>query len=135
MTQYIKTIGYEAPSYVIEKFLEVQNLELLIEYLERLIETPITKNNNLLGNNKDYTALLLNCYLKLQKKDKIEEQMIKDRGSDSIFDVETAIDVCRMKLEIYGVMHVWSLSLSLVTICSILSHERTTQKKKTILPI
>jgi len=66
-------------------------------YLERLIETPITKNNNLLGNNKDYTALLLNCYLKQQKKDKIQEQMIKDRGSDSIFDVQTAIDVCRQK--------------------------------------
>lgn len=97
MQEYLKTIGYEAPSYVIEKFLDVQNLDLLIEYLERLIETPITKNNTLLGNNKDYTALLLNCYLKQQKKDKIEEQMIKDRGSDSIFDVETAIDVCRQK--------------------------------------
>lgn len=97
MEQYIKTIGYEAPSYVIEKFLEVQNLDLLIEYLEKLIETPITKNNTLLGNNKDYTALLLNCYLKQEKKSKIEEQMIKDRGSDSIFDVETAIDVCRQK--------------------------------------
>lgn len=60
MSQYIKTIGYEAPSYVIEKYLDVQNLDLLIEYLERLIETPITKSNNLLGNNKDYTALLLN---------------------------------------------------------------------------
>jgi len=60
MAQYVKTIGYEAPSYVIEKFLEVENLDLLIEYLEKLIDTPITKNNNLLGNNKDYTALLLN---------------------------------------------------------------------------
>lgn len=60
MGEYIKTIGFEAPSYVIEKFLDVQNLDLLIEYLERLIETPVTKNNNLLGNNKDYTALLLN---------------------------------------------------------------------------
>ena len=97
MAQYVKTIGYEAPSYVIEKFLEVENLDLLIEYLEKLIDTPITKNNNLLGNNKDYTALLLNWYLKQQRKDKIEEQMIKDRGSDSIFDVETAIDVCRQK--------------------------------------
>jgi hypothetical protein len=97
MDEYIKTIGFEAPSYVIEKFLEVQNLDLLILYLEKLIDTPITKNNNLLGNNKDYTALLLNCYLKQQKKDKIEEQMIKDRGSDSIFEVQTAIDVCRQK--------------------------------------
>ena len=91
MAQYIKTIGYEAPSYVIEKFLDVQNLDLLIEYLEKLIEMAITTNN------KDYTALLLNCYLKQQKKEKIEEQMIKDRGSDTIFDVKTAIDVCRQK--------------------------------------
>ena len=97
INHYIKTIGYEAPSYVIEKYLDVQNLDLLIEYLEKLIETPITKNNNLLGNNKDYTALLLNCYLKQQKKEKIQEQINKGRGTDSIFDVDTAIDVWRQK--------------------------------------
>lgn len=49
------------------------------------------------GNNKDYTALLLNCYIKEQRTDKIEEQMRKDICSESIFDVETAIEVCRQK--------------------------------------
>jgi len=63
MDFYMKTIGEEAPSYVIEKYLDVQNLQLLIDYLERLIETPV-KSGNLFGNNKDYTALLLNCYIK-----------------------------------------------------------------------
>ncbi len=63
MDFYLKTIGEEAPSYVIEKYLDVQNINLLIDYLEKLIETPV-RSSNLFGNNKDYTALLLNCYIK-----------------------------------------------------------------------
>jgi len=45
----------------------------LIKYLEKLIETPtITSKtmqsyNNILSDyNKDYTALLLNCYVKMK---------------------------------------------------------------------
>ena len=64
MNEYKNTIGYVAPSYVIEKYLEVTNLQLLIDYLERLIDTPVTSQNHMFGNNKDYTALLLNCYIK-----------------------------------------------------------------------
>jgi len=94
MDFYIKTIGEEAPSYVIEKYLDVQNINLLIDYLEKLIETPVW-STNLFGNNKDYTALLLNCYIKEQKTDKIEAMMRKDICSESIFDVETAIEVCK----------------------------------------
>lgn len=47
--------------------------------------------------NKDYTALLLNCYVKLKQKDKIDDLIAKQSNnqSDSIFDVETAIEVCR----------------------------------------
>ena len=41
MDFYIRTIGEEAPSYVIEKYLDVSNLSLLIDYLEKLIETPV----------------------------------------------------------------------------------------------
>jgi len=40
MEFYIKTIGEEAPSYVIEKYLDVQNIQLLIDYLEKVIEAP-----------------------------------------------------------------------------------------------
>ena len=97
MAEYLKTIGYLAPSYVIEKYLEVSNLQLLIDYLERLIDTPATAQSHMFGNNKDYTALLLNCYIKEQRTDKIEAQLKKDRCSESIFDVETAIEVFRQK--------------------------------------
>ena len=97
MQHYIKTIGFEAPSYVIERYLDVSNLQFLIDYLEILIETPIQNSKHLFGNNKDYTALLLNCYIKEQRADKIEAQMEKDPCSETIFDVETAIEVCRQK--------------------------------------
>jgi len=48
----------------------VQQLPNLIKYLERLIETPTVQTKtiqslNTVGDyNKDYTALLLNCYVK-----------------------------------------------------------------------
>jgi len=67
MKGYMKTIDYEAPSYVIEKYLDVNNLDHLIMYLEKLINTPNKgPRSNLFGNSKDYTALLLNCYIKEQ---------------------------------------------------------------------
>ena len=68
----------------------------MIDYLEKVIEAPVWQNN-LFGNNKDYTALLLNCYIKESKTDKLEAMMRKDICSDSIFDVETAIEVCKQK--------------------------------------
>lgn len=40
MEFYMKTIGEEPPSYVIEKYLDVQNISLLIDYLEKVIEAP-----------------------------------------------------------------------------------------------
>ena len=58
----------------------MQHLPYLIKYLEKLIETPTQQQgNNMQGQsfnsmsdyNKDYTALLLNCYVKLKQKDKI----------------------------------------------------------------
>lgn len=77
MEFYIKTIGEEPPSYVIEKYLDIQNIQLLIDYLEWVIEAP-QSDKNLMGNNKDYTALLLNCYIKEQKTEKLEAILKKD---------------------------------------------------------
>jgi len=77
LDQYLDTIGYLNPSYVIQRYIEVQQLPNLIRYLERLIETPTVsaksmQNINTMGDyNKDYTALLLNCYVKMKQKDKI----------------------------------------------------------------
>jgi len=52
--------------------------------------------------NKDYTALLLNCYVKMKQKDKISELIKKSESQhqgDSIFDIDTAIEVCRQQEE------------------------------------
>jgi hypothetical protein len=84
LEQYINTIGYLNPSYVIQRYIEVQQLPNLIKYLEKLIETPTVssssniQNVNTLGDyNKDYTALLLNCYVKMKQNDKISELISK----------------------------------------------------------
>ena len=60
--QYLKTIGFVNPSYVIQKFINVQFLPLLVKYLEILTTTKSKKED---GDSKDYTALLVNCYVKL----------------------------------------------------------------------
>lgn len=59
----------------------------LIKYLEKLIETPtITSKtmqsyNNILNDyNKDYTALLLNCYVKMKQKAKIADLIKKSEN-------------------------------------------------------
>jgi hypothetical protein len=57
--QYILTIGFVEPSYVIRKYLDVSQIDFLIEYLEKVHERKIAK--------KEHTALLLNCYVKKQK--------------------------------------------------------------------
>jgi hypothetical protein len=52
--------------------------------------------------NKDYTALLLNCYVKMKQKEKISELIEKSKSQnsgESIFDIDTAIEVCRQQEE------------------------------------
>ena len=44
---------------------------------------------------KDYTALLLNCYIKLKKINKLEKFVDGKNISDQLLDVETAIEVCK----------------------------------------
>ena len=56
--------------------------------------------NSLADYNKDYTALLLNCYVKTKKPEKITQLIDKASstgvgGKETIFDVATAIEVCR----------------------------------------
>ncbi|KAJ3671703.1 hypothetical protein LUZ60_007782 [Juncus effusus] len=88
MNQYINTIGYLEPSYVIQKFLDAQRIYNLTNYLEKLHDRGLA--------SKDHTTLLLNCYTKLKDVEKLN-QFIKDDGTagEHKFDVETAIRVCR----------------------------------------
>ena len=89
MQQFIKTIGHIEPSYVIRKFLDSERLGLLVNYLQAL-------HHKGLGNS-DHTTLLINCYAKL--KDSNLDSFLKVEMSNSeeewLFDVETAIHVCR----------------------------------------
>ncbi|XP_059475193.1 vacuolar protein sorting-associated protein 11 homolog [Neocloeon triangulifer] len=84
--QYIKTIDKLEPSYIIRKYLDSQLIEHLTTYLQAL------HKHGLAG--EDHTTLLLNCYTKLNRTDKLREFLLtKDRDLD--FDVDTAIKVCR----------------------------------------
>ncbi|KAF4524978.1 hypothetical protein B566_EDAN011906 [Ephemera danica] len=84
--QYNKTISKVEPSYVIRKFLDSQLIEHLTTYLQALHKQGLAR--------EDHTTLLLNCYTKLNRTDKLREFLLtKDRELD--FDVDTAIRVCR----------------------------------------
>ena len=85
--QYIETIGYTEPSYVIRKFLDAQRIHNLTKYLQSLHEKGKA--------NADHTTLLINCYTKLKDVDKLDE-FVKTADSHAYrFDVATAIQVCR----------------------------------------
>jgi hypothetical protein len=74
--KYIETIGFLNPSYVIQRYIQVPQLDNLIKYLEKLIRgsgaTGVENRSeaelaSMADYNKDYTALLLNCYVKKEK--------------------------------------------------------------------
>lgn len=80
-------------------------LDNLIKYLEKLIKGSSSLENrteaelaSMSDYNKDYTALLLNCYVKKEKFQAISDFVNQDVGKDQKtmhFDVATAIEVCR----------------------------------------
>eukprot|EP00210_Caulerpa_lentillifera_P001572 g1510.t1 len=98
MKQYIKTIGYLEPSYVIRKYLDCQRIQQLTLYLEELHEKQLAI--------ADHTTLLLNCYTKLKDVEKLNSfigvGVSHEEGSQQLdrpkikFDVETAVKVLRM---------------------------------------
>lgn len=65
--QYINTIGFTEPSYVIRKFLDAQRIGNLTAYLEKLHEADGGAHAS-----KDHTTLLLNCYTKLKDVEKLQ---------------------------------------------------------------
>ncbi|KAJ1667144.1 Vacuolar protein sorting-associated protein 11 [Coemansia sp. RSA 1813] len=85
MSQYMQTIGYVEPSYVIRKYLDAQRLGNLASYLQELHTAGMATS--------DHTTLLLNCYTKLRDEDRLN-QFIHTQ-EDYQFDVDTAISVCR----------------------------------------
>ncbi|KAJ7081971.1 hypothetical protein C8R43DRAFT_338381 [Mycena crocata] len=96
MGQFVKTIGWVAPSYVIRKFLDAQRIHNLVTYLQELHSLGLA--------NSDHTTLLLNAYTKLKDVARLDgfiktESRRVSSGSgekDELpFDLDTAIRVCR----------------------------------------
>ena len=85
IAQYIETIGYTEPSYVIRKFLDAQRIHNLTRYLQALHEKGRA--------NSDHTTLLISAWAKLKEVDKLNAFVRSD--VQWVFDVVTAIQVCR----------------------------------------
>ncbi|KAF9073561.1 hypothetical protein BDP27DRAFT_1260105 [Rhodocollybia butyracea] len=96
MAQYILTMGWVQPSYVIRKFLDAQRIHNLVTYLQELHSQGLA--------NSDHTTLLLNTYTKLKDVSRLDS-FIKTESKSSReeslapnelpFDLDTAIRVCR----------------------------------------
>jgi vacuolar protein sorting-associated protein 11 len=83
--QYIKTIGFLEPSYVIRRFLDPRHTQFLTDYLQNIHKLGKATN--------DHTTLLLNCFTRL---DRIEElKLFLENYKQNNFDISVAISVCR----------------------------------------
>ena len=85
MQYYIETIGYLEPSNVILKYMSVQQIESLMDYLEALHFEN--------ASNSDHTTLLLNCYSKTKSINRLNSFL--KHAKDIIFNPEIAIKVTR----------------------------------------
>ena len=87
--QYIETIGFLEPSFVIKKFLEGTRAAQLSIYIEALHARNLA--------NKSSTMLLLGAYLKMGNKEKIK-QFVENSSKLKYLDIDGAIQVCFFKL-------------------------------------
>ena len=92
ISQYINTINYLEPSIVIQKFLEKSKLDYLIEYLEALEKNEKFQKRKI-DELKDYTTLLLNCYIMQEKSTKLKEFIEKNKTLPKNI-IKSSIDVC-----------------------------------------
>ncbi|KAF3932241.1 hypothetical protein ABW19_dt0200708 [Dactylella cylindrospora] len=86
MQQYIQAIESSEPSRVIRRFLGVQKIQNLIQYLEELHRHPTRVTT-------EHTTLLLNCYAKLKDVEKLANFIRSDNGQQ--FDLNTVLSLCR----------------------------------------
>ena len=91
--EYIKIIKYNEPSVIIQKFLEKSKFNFLIKYLEEIVEN-YASNNKDFEESKNYTTLLLHCYIMQEEISKLKK-FIEDKGEIFSKDlIKTSIDVC-----------------------------------------
>ncbi|CAG9799537.1 unnamed protein product [Chironomus riparius] len=83
--QYIKTIGYLEPSYVIRRFLDSRHTQYLTDYLQSIHKEGKAST--------DHTTLLLNCFTRLDRIDELKSFLENYRQNH--FDIDVAISVCR----------------------------------------
>uniref|UniRef100_A0A8R1TWI0 Vacuolar protein sorting-associated protein 11 homolog n=1 Tax=Onchocerca volvulus TaxID=6282 RepID=A0A8R1TWI0_ONCVO len=81
--QYMETVGYLEPSYVIKKFLDGSHIKELCLYLEALHSKGKA--------NSHHATILLNCYTRLAAHDKIRDFI--DHNFE--FNIETAVQILR----------------------------------------
>ena len=89
--QYIKTINVLDPCLVIQKFLHKSKLEFLIKYLEGIQKNEDFKRKE---SYKDYTTLLLNCYIMKEEILKLKTFIDTKGGTLSKEIVQKVIEVC-----------------------------------------
>lgn len=87
MTQYMDTIGFLEPSFVIRRYMEAPQIHLLIQYLEELHHQRHGQLANLA-----HTTLLLKCYIKQNDETRLMQFVHRN---DVRFEVRNAIEVCR----------------------------------------
>ena len=92
--QYKLTINNLDPSYVIQKFLDGSKLNFLIDYLEALQNNDEFRSKCIPERLKDFTALLLNCYIK-QKQIKKLKDFVESKNINDEVTIKTAIEVCK----------------------------------------
>ena len=83
--QYIETIGFLEPSFVIRRFLDGTRAAQLSTYIEALHAKKLINEFN--------TMLLLGAYLKMGNKEKIK-QFVNNSSKFKKFDIDGAIKVC-----------------------------------------
>ncbi|XP_055550391.1 vacuolar protein sorting-associated protein 11 homolog [Wyeomyia smithii] len=84
--QYIKTIGFLEPSYVIRRFLDARHIHYLTDYLQAIHKSGRA--------SADHTTLLLNCFTRLDRTEQLQ-QFLENENKLNLFDVDVAIKVCR----------------------------------------
>ncbi|CAK57987.1 unnamed protein product (macronuclear) [Paramecium tetraurelia] len=82
-----KIDSLEPTQAIATHFLDISNIEQLVQYLEKLHQQTKVE--------KHHTALLLNCYIKLRQFDNFIEKIEKYGFESELFDIETAIRECR----------------------------------------
>ena len=93
INEYIKTINYYKPSYVIQKFLEKSKLDYLIKYLEAIVNNIDFRIRDS-EEHKNYTTLLLNCYITQDDFGKLKNFIDKRGNLFSKQIMKSIINIC-----------------------------------------